>query len=212
MLPVNRSKGDARRYYDRLSKTYDWLTASERTLIEKGVTVLAPLEGEAVLEIGCGTGTGLDAISGCLYGTGKLIGLDLSFKMLAEAKHKKFFSQPDAVLLEGDATRLPIKSGELDAIFCAFTLELFPETEMRTVLNEIHRVLSPQGRLVVVALSRNPRNLAVRIYEHGHRIFPVALDCRPIPLEDIILDAGFTIGHTEKFMNWGLPVEIVLAR
>ncbi len=212
MLPVNRPKGEAQRYYDRLSKIYDWLTASEQKLIEKGVTVLAPSKGEAVLEIGCGTGTGLAAISEGLNGTGKLIGLDLSFKMLIQAKHKKFYSQPNAMLLQGDATNLPIKTDEMDAAYCAFTLELFSEAEMLDVLNEVHRVLSPQGRLVVVSLSRRPRNLAVRIYELGHRLFPVALDCRPIPLEKIIKQSGFSIEHSETFMNWGLPVDIVLAR
>jgi ubiquinone/menaquinone biosynthesis C-methylase UbiE len=211
MLPVSRSQKNAQKYYDRLSKIYDWLTASERALIEKGVEILAPAKGEALLEIGCGTGTGLNAIAKDLDGTGKLIGLDLAFKMLAEARYKDLFSQSNVILLQSDATKLPINNGELDAVYCAFTLELFSKTEMIAVLGEIHRVLSPTGRLVAASLSRLPRNLAVRLYELGHRIFPVALDCRPIPLAEIIQQAGFTIRHTEKFMNWGLPVDIVLA-
>ncbi|MDY6873726.1 MAG: hypothetical protein SVR81_07145 [Chloroflexota bacterium] len=63
MLPVALPKADAQRYYDRLSKIYDWLTASERSLIEKNVSVLSPTKGETILEIGCGTGTGLTSIA-----------------------------------------------------------------------------------------------------------------------------------------------------
>jgi ubiquinone/menaquinone biosynthesis C-methylase UbiE len=212
MLPVSRSKREAQRYYDLLSKIYDWMAASERSLIEKGVTILAPVQGEAILEIGCGTGTGLTAISRGMNNKGILIGLDLAYNMLIEAKQKESYAQPNVILLQGDATNLPLNNNELDAVYCAFTLELFSQAEMLAVLGEIHRVLSTTGRLVVVALSRSPRNLAVRMYEFGHRLFPVALDCRPIPLIEIIQNAGWTIEQTEKFMNWGLPVEIVLAR
>ena len=211
MLPVNRLKGQAQRYYDRLSKFYDRLTASEQALIEKGVAILSPSEGEAILEIGCGTGTGLNAIAKGLNGNGKIFGLDLAYKMLCKAKQKAFFSQPNVILLQGDAGNLPFKNNMLDAVYSAFTLELFSQAEMQAVLAEMRRVLSPQGRLVIVSLSRSPLNLAVRIYELGHRLFPVALDCRPIPLVEIIRDAGWDIIQTERFMNWGLPVEIVLA-
>jgi ubiquinone/menaquinone biosynthesis C-methylase UbiE len=211
MLPVSRPKAKAQSYYDHLSKIYGWLTASERALIEKGVKILAPNKEETILDIGCGTGTGLAAIAKSLGDSGKIVGLDLAFRMLAEAKQKNFFSQPNAFLLQGDAAKLPFKKHTFDAIYCAFTLELFSEVEMSHVLHELRRTLTPKGRLVVVSLSRTPRNLAVRLYEAGHRVFPVALDCRPIPLKAILVQSGFTIHHSEKFMNWGLPVDIVLA-
>jgi ubiquinone/menaquinone biosynthesis C-methylase UbiE len=211
MLPVNRPKEEAQRYYDRLSKIYDWLTASERALIEKGVVTLAPARGETILEIGCGTGTGLAPIAAGLDETGKLIGLDLAFKMLLEAQEKTRSSQPNITLLQGDGTMLPLRDDNFDAVYCAYTLELFQKAERFALLNEIQRVLSPQGRLVVLSLSRAPHNLAVRLYELGHRLFPVALDCRPIPLGDILQQAGFAIQQAIKVMNWGLPVDIILA-
>ncbi|MCB2210457.1 methyltransferase domain-containing protein [bacterium] len=211
MLPVDRSKADAQRYYDRMSKIYDWLTASERSLIEKGVTQLAPQQGETILEIGCGTGTGLELMSAGLRGTGELIGLDISRRMLHKAQQKDFITNKNTVLIQGDATRLPIRDHSVDAVYCAYTLELFSQSEMSVLLDDIKRILTPQGRLAVLALSRTPHNLAVRIYELGHRLLPVALDCRPIPLAGILNQAGFTINHAEKVMNWGLPVDLILA-
>jgi demethylmenaquinone methyltransferase/2-methoxy-6-polyprenyl-1,4-benzoquinol methylase len=50
----------------------------------------------------------------------------------------------------------------------------------------------------------------VRLYEWGHRTFPVALDCRPIPAERLLAEADFKIMNKQKFMNWGLPVDIIL--
>jgi ubiquinone/menaquinone biosynthesis C-methylase UbiE len=212
MLPVSRPKTEAQNYYDRLSKIYDWLTSSERALVEKGVKVLAPVAEENILEIGCGTGTGLAAVAEILGESGKIVGLDLAFKMLTEAKRKHFSSQPNTLLAQGDAAKLPFANSTFDGVYCAFTLELFSAAEMKVVLDEIRRILIAKGRLVVVSLSRTPHNLAVRLYEFGHRVFPVALDCRPIPLEEILKQSGFVFEHSEKFMNWGLPVDIVLAR
>ena len=57
VAPILRTKEQARRYYDRISPLYDWLTASEKPLIEKAVTALAPQTGETILEVGSGTGT-----------------------------------------------------------------------------------------------------------------------------------------------------------
>jgi len=211
MLPVNRPKEQARRYYNRLSGIYDWLTASEQALIHKGVEVLRPAPGETILEIGCGTGTGLIAISQKMHGQGRVIGLDLSLKMLQKAKQRMASSITPWLLLASDAGQTSLQAKTVDAIYCAFTLELFSQTDMIATLNEIRRILVPGGRIVVVALSKEPHNLMARLYEFGHRTFPVALDCRPIPIEAILTEAGFTPQAMQKFMNWGLPVDIILA-
>ena len=210
MLPVKRSKAQARSYYDRLSGIYDWLTASERSLIEQGVAILAPLPGETLLEIGCGTGTGLTAIAECLQQQGQLFGLDLSFRMLEKAHQRAAQYSIPIQLIESSADKIPLPSGSIDGVYIAFTLELFSQNEMTAVLNEIKRLLKPGGRLAVASLSLEPHNLMVRLYEWGHQAFPVALDCRPILAEQVLAEAGFNIVDRQKFMNWGLPVDIIL--
>ena len=204
LTPILRSKEQARRYYNRISGIYDWLTASEKSLIKNGVDTLSPQAGEKILEIGCGTGTGLKFILNKLNASGTVVGLDLSHKMLLESKAKT-----SANLLQGDASELPITRAVFDGVFCSFTLELFSEKEILIVLKEIHRVLHTDGRLVVIALAKHPYTLAVRLYEVAHKLFPVAVDCRPIPLRQIIEENGFKILSTDKMMNWGLPVERV---
>lgn len=208
IAPILRSKQQARQFYNRISRIYDWLTASEEPLIRKGIEKLSPRPGERILEIGCGTGTGLvrmeRAVSNLGDTTGSIVGLDLSHQMLIESQKK---SQTD--LLQGDATKLPVRSEIFDGVFCSFTLELFPEEEIPIVLGEIRRVLKSQGRLVVIALAKPPENMAVRLYEFAHKVFPVAIDCRPIPLKHILETNGFQIEAEMQFMNWGLPVELV---
>jgi ubiquinone/menaquinone biosynthesis C-methylase UbiE len=204
IAPVTRSKDQARRYYNRISGIYDWLTASEKPLIEKGVQMLCPNPGETILEIGCGSGMGLELIAEKVSQSGAVVGLDLAHQMLLESREKA-----NAFLLQGDGARLPLQRGLFDGIFCSFTLELFAEEEIPQVLGEIRRALKPDGRLVVVALTQMPVTVALRLYELAHSLFPVAVDCRPIPLQHLLRKHGFMILSTNQFMNWGLPVKII---
>lgn len=202
IAPILRSKEQARQYYNRISGIYDWLTISEKLLIKKAVETLNPQAGERILEIGCGTGTALAALQKTVSDSEDFFGLDLSHQMLLKSQRKS-----DASLIQGDAVNLPLLSSRFDGVFCSFTLELFPEDELPVVLQEIRRVLNPGGRLVVIALSAEPNNLAVKLYEFAHRLFPVAVDCRPIPLQRILTENNFQVQSADLFMNWGLPVK-----
>jgi demethylmenaquinone methyltransferase/2-methoxy-6-polyprenyl-1,4-benzoquinol methylase len=208
-LPIEREKEQARAYYDRLSSIYDFLTRSEAAIIRQGVDLLSVTAGETVLEIGSGTGTALEMMATRL-GEGRcLVGLDLSGEMLIKSQEKLTAAQ--TALVQADAAHLPLKKKRFDAVFCAFTLELFSVEDIPVVLDEIHRVLKPGGRLTLVTMAQTPRNLAVRLYETAHRLFPVAIDCRPIPLLDILAETPFKVESHQKLLNWGLPIHLVLA-
>lgn len=209
--PVTRSKKEARNYYNSISGIYDWITASEKDFIRKGVDLLSVSPGERILEIGCGTGWALALIGKKLSGSGGLVGLDLSRQMLQKSR-KKTSSQKSAApnLIQADGASLPLKNNLFDGVFISFTLELFSLEEMRVVLDQIKRVLMPGGRLIVIALSKEPGNLPVKLYELANQLFPVALDCRPIPLIDLMTENGFSVRETKRLMNWGLPIDIAL--
>lgn len=211
ILPVNRSKHAARRYYNRISGIYDWLTTSEKKFIKKGVSLLSASNDEKILEIGCGTGTGLYLISQDLSGNGMVVGVDLARQMLMKARKNTDCANPVPVLVQGDGAALPFSKDQLDGVLCTFTLELFSTDEIQSVLMELRRILKPEGRLAVVTLAQKPRNLPVRVYELIHQLFPVVVDCRPIPLVDLLTENGFTIICDEKSINWGLPIHLTLS-
>jgi len=208
--PINRSKDQARRYYDRISHIYDWLTAGENRLIQKGVDFLGVKPGERIADIGCGTGAGIKFIQNDLSQSGIVIGVDLSHQMLLESQNKIKTDNQGHSLVQGDAVKLPIKSGKFDGILCTFTLELFAEREIPLVLNEFNRVLKKGGRLVIVSLAQDPKTIAVEIYEWLHKVFPVVVDCRPIPLTNLLSDVGFEIRELQKDQYWGLPIKSAL--
>lgn len=209
-LPVRRPKAAAHRYYNRISSVYDWLTSSEKPLIGAGVNLLMQAAPDSVLEIGSSTGTALSKIAASSHPPKQIIGLDLSRLMLHQAR-EKVRSMPVCVLLQADATDLPLQDNIFAGAFCSFTLELFTKPDIHKVLDELQRVLIPGGTLVNISLVNQPRTLPLRLYELAHRLFPVLVDCRPIPLAELLQEVGFTLDIQKKVLNWGLPIQITRA-
>jgi len=215
ILPVPRSKEDAKRFYDRISRVYDYLTGVfERKYAERAVEHLSVEEGETVLEIGFGTGHCLKLMAESVGKTGKVYGVDISSGML-EATRKRLDKARlmDRVELYcGDAASLPYSDNTFDAAFMSFALELFDTPEIPMLLEEVKRVLKPRGRIGVISMSKeNGESLLLRLYEWAHRKWPKYVDCRPIYLEQSLRDAGYEIRKREKVKLFGLPAEIVVA-
>jgi demethylmenaquinone methyltransferase/2-methoxy-6-polyprenyl-1,4-benzoquinol methylase len=99
----------------------------------------------------------------------------------------------------GDAASLPFDDSTFNAVFMSFTLELFDTPEIPKVLEQINRVLKPEGRLAVVSISKgNGESIFLRLYEWTHNKWPKYVDCRPIYVEQSLIDAGYQIKSKKK--------------
>jgi SAM-dependent methyltransferase len=109
---------------------------------ELAVGLLRPLDGERILEVGCG----YSVISQSLLGSAKirLVGVDLSSSTLEWCRHA---FGADVTLCRADAGRLPFKDGSFDAVLCNGVLMHLED--QRLALEEMCRVLRPGGRLGV---------------------------------------------------------------
>jgi demethylmenaquinone methyltransferase/2-methoxy-6-polyprenyl-1,4-benzoquinol methylase len=202
-------------FYDRMSRVYDLLADSNEHLArERGIDVLACQPGEHVLVIGFGTGHSVVSLARVVGPAGKIIGLDVSEGMMKIARQRVASeSVGDRVRLDlGDARELPYGPAEFEAVFIAFTLELFDAADIHRVLEQVRRVLKPGGRLGIVAMSSEHQETAMtEIYVWMHRHFPHWVDCQPIAVQAVLSQAGFVIERREALSIWGLPVAIVLA-
>lgn len=132
-----------RRSYDALAETY----AAGRSADDRDVEILATfLDGLAadarVLDAGCGQGMPvLRQIQTSAIG----YGLDFSRAQLELAAEHV----PDAPLLQGDVTHLPLGDDVIDAIVAYHTLIHVLAGEQEAVIAEFSRVLRPGGRLLL---------------------------------------------------------------
>jgi demethylmenaquinone methyltransferase/2-methoxy-6-polyprenyl-1,4-benzoquinol methylase len=215
ILPVPRTKEEAKRTYDRISRYYDYLAGPfERKYAEMALEHLSIGKGETVLEIGFGTGHCLKRIVEYVGPEGKTYGIDISAGMMEMAKKRleKADLEHRVKLFCGDAASLPFDDSTFNAVFMSFTLELFDTPEIPKVLEQIKRVLKPEGRLAVVSISKeNGESIFLRLYEWAHSKWPKYVDCRPIYVERSLMDAGYQIKSKEKVKISRLPAEIVVA-
>jgi ubiquinone/menaquinone biosynthesis C-methylase UbiE len=212
VLRVLQTKEETKVFYNKIAKVYDFLAErSEEPVRQVGLEMLSAQEGQNVLEIGFGTGHSLIELAQSVGSPGKVLGVDLSEKMLdISQKRADEEGLNDRIeLVCGDALHLPYASETLDGIFMSFTLELFDTPEIPLELAECRRVLRPGGRIVVIGMSRvRPNGLVTEMFEWTHRHFPNYLDCRPILVRQALEDAGFQV-FDSKIMKMWISVEVV---
>ena len=102
-----------------------------------------------VLDVACGTGD--LSIELRNRGQASVIGTDFCRPMLAIADEKSGAAGLGIPFVEGDGLRLSFPNGAFDAVTIAFGLRNFSSWERG--LEELHRVLKPSGRLVVLEFS-----------------------------------------------------------
>ena len=215
VLRVLQTKSETKAFYNKIAKVYDLLAEhSEQPMREIAMQMLAPAPGECLLEIGFGTGHVLVELARAVGTTGRVIGIDISENMVAQASELlQQENLADRVTLDcGDAEDLPYPSDSLDGIFMCFTLELFDTPEIPRVLAQCKRALRPGGRIVVAAVSKEAKpGFVLLAFEWTHRHFPNLLDCRPIYARHALEAEGFVVEDSRVESMW-VPVEIVRAR
>lgn len=131
--------------YDQIKQFRDpedaWLLA--RPLLEKLGGVDAPL----ILDVATGTGRMPLALLKRALFQGYVVGLDLSHKMLQQARKKLGEGAGRYVLVWRDAQRLAFPDDTFDAVCCLEAIEFMPSP--RRVLSEMVRVLRPGGVFLV---------------------------------------------------------------
>jgi SAM-dependent methyltransferase len=108
-------------------------------------------DGDAVLDVGCGTGEDVVVMAKVAGAAGRAIGLDASAIMLTEARRRCVAG----AWCRGDARSLPFRSASFDACWAERVMVHVVPAE--AVLGELVRVLRPGGRLVVTEPDHDTR-------------------------------------------------------
>jgi SAM-dependent methyltransferase len=175
--------------YDRLGPRFEaWAEAGTgsgwRAFVANALSSVPP--GGLVVELGCGSGRAIDALSaGRSY-----IGVDLSARQLELARSRA----RGARLVRGDLTTIALRRSSVDAVVALYVFNHVPRAELGPTLRGIAAWLRPGGCL---ALSMGSSDTEDAIEERWLGVPMFFAGFAPPTNERLIGEAGLTIERSD---------------
>lgn len=210
------SKAGIRATYERIAASFASTRRESWPEVRTFIDSLPP--ACRVLDVGCGNGRHAKVLAECGH---RAIALDFSRKLLTIGRRDVSGSGSPARIawVEGEATRMPLRTGSVDACVCVALLHHLPDAEDRiAALGEMRRILRPGSPAFISVWARDQMRFeavpGARPGEDGDVEIPWKMpDGTSVPrfyhlfregeLERIIIEAGL---HGEKFFrgagNW----------
>ncbi|MFI5350495.1 MAG: methyltransferase domain-containing protein [Elusimicrobiota bacterium] len=190
-----------------ITKTGFLIRCVERLRLRRTRRALASGPTRDTLDLGCGAGNLLEL----LQGGGRLVGVDLSETMLAQAR-LRLIGRPEVEFVKASAETLPFSDGIFGRVVCSEVLEHVLDPVK--VIVEIRRVCRPGARVVFTV----PNEGLINATKRG----VIALGLKraiagEYPMSDDMLDAwhlseiseawliGACAGRFTPAGRWGVP-------
>jgi ubiquinone/menaquinone biosynthesis C-methylase UbiE len=131
------------------------LTLGQASRVRRETAELAQIKvGDAVLDVGCGTGD-LTLVAREMAGAaGRVVGIDPALEMVAAASHKAAQIDTTIDFQVGVIEAIPFPENSFDVVLSSLMMHHLPGDLKMQGLAEILRVLRPNGRLLIVDLKR----------------------------------------------------------
>ncbi len=138
------NKEKSKMAFDKQADSYDttYYGQHAQKLYDSVIGTMNKYDYKSVLDVGCGTGNILLEV--IKTKSVEIAGIDLSEKMLDIAK-RRIGNAAD--LRNGDSEHLPWNSSAFDMVICTDSFHHYPDP--LAVLNEIRRVLTPKGKIII---------------------------------------------------------------
>jgi ubiquinone/menaquinone biosynthesis C-methylase UbiE len=166
MTTTVRPMPSARRYDLKLW----WASRGRENVFRAKQVELARIApGEAVLDLGCGTGTLAIAAAEKAGPSGSVCGVDPSLELLGRAERKARRAGVGVRFLTASGERLPFDGDSFDVVTSTLVFHHLQGPAVHDTIAEIRRVLRPQGRWFCVDIGgeQDPERKTF----HGHASF-----------------------------------------
>jgi ubiquinone/menaquinone biosynthesis C-methylase UbiE len=146
------------------------MTAANRQPVECAIEVLNPMPGDRVLELGFGSGYGLERLAS-IPRIGKICGIDQSQVMFEAAARRNHaaIARGDMQLVRGPIADLPWEDGIFDHALMV-NVVYFLGNDGRDI-RELRRVLKPGGTAVAYATAKSSMRSWPFCEPETHRLF-----------------------------------------
>lgn len=142
--------------YDLMAWFFDtvWFRGQLRALRQQTLALARLEPGEALLDVGCGTGTLALEAARRIGRTGRVAGIDPSGVQIARAQAKATRTRLPGNFQTGVIEQLPFPDQSFDVVLSTLMMHHLPKPLKQQGLAEIARVLKPGGRLVIADFIR----------------------------------------------------------
>lgn len=194
------------RLFDRWSMIYDeprLQRAAYRPLHDAVLVRAEGLDPGVVVDLGCGTGR-LTRRTAAQFSEATVVGVDFSAGMLRVAIEQAAGVTGSAgTYVQADAVRLPLAPGSVDLVVCSESFHWYPD--QAGVLEGVHRLLAPGGRLLIVSTAAITGFGAVAV-RRVTRLGGQPVDAvPPHRLRRLLAAAGFDVLHQRRVPRFGFP-------
>jgi ubiquinone/menaquinone biosynthesis C-methylase UbiE len=135
-------EGWGARHYDLMMDLL--LVGRYQAFIERAIKRMDIHRGDAILDLGTGTGRNVRVMLEVLGPTGRVVGVDTSEEMLRQALHR-CRAYPQVTFLNRRVEEPLSFHEEFDKTFISFTLHGFEDEDKERVIANAHRALKPGG-------------------------------------------------------------------
>jgi demethylmenaquinone methyltransferase/2-methoxy-6-polyprenyl-1,4-benzoquinol methylase len=179
MTDVSKSPQRIAGMFDAIAGRYDFLNhllsaGIDRRWRRQAIRSLALTGRERVLDLCTGTGDLAIAARSAAPAASRVVGVDFAGEMLRVSREKlrKCGLAGSVALVRGDATRIPLENGSVDAVTIGFGIRNVEDTA--AACREMHRVLRPGGRIAILefAIPTIPLVRALYLF-YFRRILPL---------------------------------------
>jgi len=136
------------RWYDAMNRIH--FLGRERRFRDWTADVAGITDGQAVLDVGCGTGNLAMAAKLRAGAGGEVHGIDAAPEMVLQAERKAAERGLDIHYRVGLIEEIPLPDGVFDVVLSSLMLHHLPKEVKRRGIAEIARVLKRGGRFVAV--------------------------------------------------------------
>ena len=134
------------KFFARWARLYDYEKYILSPIRKKAASLIDLPVKSRVIDIATGTGSQAFMLARQGY---NVVGLDLSQEMLEQA-NKKLSSSLQLQFIHADATKIPFTSNTFDGASISLGLHDMPYEIRLLVLNEIKRVVKPNGHIMII--------------------------------------------------------------
>lgn len=214
---MERKPEAVRRMFSEIAPRYDLLNrllsfGQDQAWRRRAVALALEKRPGRVLDLATGTGDLALALKRARP-EAEVVGVDFSPAMLELARRKAKRLGLEVAFLEGDALDLSFPDGSFQAVTVAFGFRNF--ADYGKALEEMHRILAPGGRAVILEFPpppKGPFGLLYRAYFkgllpllggllsrsfHAYRYLPVSVERFPTPetLKEMMEEVGFQVRY-----------------